>query len=59
MTRKDIDDPVNYATWIGNSPMNRVGQPHEVASCVLFLASDASSLVTGSLLIADAGYTVW
>ena len=59
MTRKDIDDPVNYATWIGNSPMNRVGQPHEVASCVLFLASDASSLVTGSLLIADAGYIVW
>jgi NAD(P)-dependent dehydrogenase (short-subunit alcohol dehydrogenase family) len=39
--------------------MGRVGQPHEVASCVLFLASDASSLVTGSLLIADAGYTVW
>lgn len=59
MTRRDIDDPANYATWIGNSPMNRVGQPHEVASCILFLASDASSLMTGSLLIADAGYTVW
>ncbi len=59
MTRADIDDPDNYAIWIGNSPMGRVGQPHEVASCVLFLASDASSLVTGSLLIADAGYTVW
>ncbi len=59
MTRADIDDSENYAIWIGNSPMNRVGQPHEVASCVLFLASDAASLITGSLLIADAGYTVW
>ena len=59
MTRADIDDPENYAIWVGNSPMNRVGQPDEVASCVLFLASDASSLITGSLLIADAGYTVW
>ena len=59
MTRADIDDPENYAIWIGNSPMNRIGQPDEVASCVLFLASEASSLVTGSLLIADAGYTVW
>ena len=59
MTRADIDDPENYAIWVGNSPMGRVGQPDEVASCVLFLASDAASLITGSLLIADAGYTVW
>lgn len=39
--------------------MNRVGQPDEIASAVLFLASDASSLVTGSVVLADAGYTLW
>ena len=37
----------------------RLGQPAEIASIVLFLASDASSLMTGSIVSADAGYTCW
>jgi NAD(P)-dependent dehydrogenase (short-subunit alcohol dehydrogenase family) len=37
--------------------MKRMGQPDEIASVVLFLASDASSLMTGSIVSADAGYT--
>jgi NAD(P)-dependent dehydrogenase (short-subunit alcohol dehydrogenase family) len=41
------------------TPMNRVGQPDEIASVVLFLASDAASLLTGSIVVADAGYTCW
>ena len=36
-----------------------VGQPDEIASVVLFLASDAASLMTGSIVLADAGYTCW
>jgi len=40
-------------------PMGRVGQPEEIAAVVLFLASDASSLLTGSIILADAGYTCW
>lgn len=43
--------------WLDLTPMKRMGQPHEIASVVLFLASDASSLMTGSIVTADAGYT--
>ncbi len=43
--------------WIDLTPMKRMGQPREIASVVLFLASDASSLMTGSIVTADAGYT--
>jgi NAD(P)-dependent dehydrogenase (short-subunit alcohol dehydrogenase family) len=41
------------------TPMGRVGQPDEIASVVLFLAADASSLMTGSIVVADGGYTCW
>jgi NAD(P)-dependent dehydrogenase (short-subunit alcohol dehydrogenase family) len=41
------------------TPMGRVGQPEEIASTVLFLVSDASSLLTGSIVLADGGYTCW
>ena len=39
--------------------MGRVGQPDEIASVVHFLASDAASLMTGSIVLADGGYTCW
>ncbi|WP_296747183.1 SDR family oxidoreductase [Mesorhizobium sp.] len=45
--------------WLGNTPTGRVGQTHEIASIVLFLASEASSLMTGSIVVADGGYCVW
>jgi NAD(P)-dependent dehydrogenase (short-subunit alcohol dehydrogenase family) len=45
--------------WLGNTPMGRVGQTHEIASVVLFLASDAASLMTGAIVAADAGYSLW
>ncbi len=46
-------------TWLGNTPMARVGQTDEIASIVAFLCSDASSLMTGAIVAADAGYTLW
>lgn len=53
------ESPEMYRTWLEMTPMGRVGQPEEIASVVLFLASDAASLLTGSVVVADAGYTCW
>jgi len=39
------------------TPMKRLGQPEEIASAALFLATDASSFMTGQSLIVDGGYT--
>ena len=48
-----------YKRWIDGTPQGRLGQPEEVASVVHFLASDAASLMTGSIVLADGGYTCW
>jgi NAD(P)-dependent dehydrogenase (short-subunit alcohol dehydrogenase family) len=45
--------------WIDGTPMARMGEPDEIAAVVLFLASDAASLLTGSIVLADGGYTCW
>jgi NAD(P)-dependent dehydrogenase (short-subunit alcohol dehydrogenase family) len=51
--------PAMYDAWIGGTPMGRLGEVEEIASVVLFLASDAASLMTGSIVLADGGYTCW
>jgi NAD(P)-dependent dehydrogenase (short-subunit alcohol dehydrogenase family) len=51
--------PTMYSAWIDNTPQGRMGEVDEVASVVLFLASDASSLMTGSIVLTDGGYTCW
>jgi len=53
------EHPEMYATWVEMTPMGRVGQPDEIASVVHFLASDAASLLTGTIVLADGGYTCW
>lgn len=40
-------------------PMSRIGQPREVAGAFVFLATDASSYVTGQNIIVDGGYSTW
>lgn len=45
--------------WKTQIPIGRMIEPEEVASAILFLASDAASAVTGHLLMADGGFTSW
>ena len=50
-----LTDPAVRAQLEGNTPMQRVGRPEDVAAAVVYLASDASSFVTGKILEVDGG----
>ena len=43
--------------WMMMTPMGRPGEPEELAGAAVYLASRASSFVTGSILSIDGGYT--
>jgi len=45
--------------WMDMTPMRRPAEPEEIASSILFLASDAASAMTGAVVVVDCGYTVW
>lgn len=57
MNRPLIEDPVKYQEFCRQIPMGRFGELHELGGAVVFLASDASSFVTGSSLFVDGGWT--
>jgi len=59
MTEFAKSNAVLYGAWMDGTPMARVGTVEEIASIVHFLASDAASLMIGSVVIADGGYTCW
>lgn len=52
--RPDVID-----AFVRNVPMGRAGEPEEIGPLAVYLASPASSYVTGAAYVIDGGYTVW
>ena len=50
------NDPALVKTFIDHTPLGRAGQPEDIVGPAIFLASDLSSYVTGSIVMADGGY---
>jgi NAD(P)-dependent dehydrogenase (short-subunit alcohol dehydrogenase family) len=58
-TEGGIAKPANKERMESFTPMKRLGLPEEIRGAVIFLASAASSYVTGSVLSVDGGYLAW
>ncbi len=54
-----VDRPEFRRMWIEDAPMQRYASPEEIAATVVYLASDASSFSTGSVVVTDGGYTLF
>jgi NAD(P)-dependent dehydrogenase (short-subunit alcohol dehydrogenase family) len=54
-----VDEPQFHRHWIEDTPQQRAGEPDELGPAVVFLASRASSFMTGSVLTVDGGYSIY
>jgi len=59
MTEDVMDDEALTKKLVGRTPLRRFGEPGELATALLFLASPASGYVTGAVLPVDGGWTAW
>jgi NAD(P)-dependent dehydrogenase (short-subunit alcohol dehydrogenase family) len=51
-----LNDTEKMATIVAATPMGRIAEPEEVADAILFLASPAAAMITGTILPVDGGY---
>jgi NAD(P)-dependent dehydrogenase (short-subunit alcohol dehydrogenase family) len=54
-----VDEPRFRRHWIEDAPMQRYALPEEIAPTVVYMASEASAFMTGSVVVIDGGYTVY
>lgn len=61
-TKYMFDDPAKQDLvnkWMGYTPLRRAGNPPELGGAVVYLCSQASSYMTGQVLVVDGGYTIY
>ncbi|MGO1539410.1 MAG: SDR family NAD(P)-dependent oxidoreductase [Leucobacter sp.] len=54
-----VDEPQFRQHWIEDVPMKRYALPEEIAPTLVYMASDASAFMTGSVVVIDGGYTLY
>jgi len=54
-----VDEPRFKQRWIDDAPQQRYAMPDELGTTVVYLASDGSAFMTGSIVVIDGGYTLW
>ena len=59
MNKPLLNDPEKYQAFVAKIPMGRWGEMNELDGAAIFLASNASSFVTGTTLTVDGGWTAW
>ena len=57
MTEGFLSDPDFLREVLGNIPLGRLAEPEDIAGAIVFLASDAAAMTTGSAVMVDGGWT--
>ena len=56
INREVFADPIEYEAGLKHIPLNRYGQPHDIANTAVFLASPAADYITGQTIVVDGGW---